>query len=175
MKRFYLTGVSIGLALAVAGAPLAMAQQAPNHDDSHGNTMQHDTQHTTVQRTTVQHSTTQRNTMQHDTMGHGQTSHTEMAPQRPMEAQHSEAPRPMQAPMQHNDMAPQGHEMSYSSHTWHNGDHYNGGRQVVGDWQSRHLRQPPPGYEWVQDGDQYVMIAITSGVIAAVIANALSQ
>ncbi len=55
---------------------------------------------------------------------------------------------------------------------WRHGDHYTGQRRVVSDWKSRHLRQPPHGYEWVQDGNQYVLIALTGGLIASVIINA---
>ena len=36
-----------------------------------------------------------------------------------------------------------------------------------------HLHQPPHGYEWVQSGGQYVMIAVASGIIADVVVNAL--
>jgi Ni/Co efflux regulator RcnB len=54
---------------------------------------------------------------------------------------------------------------------WHQGDHYNGGRQTV-DWHQHHLHQPPSGYEWVQSGNQFVLIAVTTGIIASIIANA---
>ncbi|MGE4483107.1 RcnB family protein [Acidocella sp.] len=55
---------------------------------------------------------------------------------------------------------------------WARGDYYNGHRHVVphGDWNRYHLRPPPSGYEWVRSGDQFVMIAITSGIIASIIA-----
>ncbi len=59
-------------------------------------------------------------------------------------------------------------------HQWHNGDRYNGARHQV-DWRSHHLRQPPNGYEWVQNGNDYVLIAIGSGIVAGIIANALSH
>jgi Ni/Co efflux regulator RcnB len=57
---------------------------------------------------------------------------------------------------------------------WHEGDRYNGGRETV-DWHQHHLHQPPPGYEWVQSGDQFVMIAVTTGVIASIIAGSSMQ
>jgi Ni/Co efflux regulator RcnB len=53
---------------------------------------------------------------------------------------------------------------------WHEGDHYNGGRETV-DWHQHHLHQPPQGYEWVQSGNQFVMIAVTTGIIAGIIAS----
>ena len=185
MKRFYLASVSAGLALAIMSGPLAMAQQYPNHDDSHGNMQDHGTQHTTVQHTTVEHTTvehntTQRDTMQRNSMQHEQPGHNEMAPQhesmqqRPQER--TPQPSHMQQPM-HNDGygAPQNHPASYSGQSWHNGDHYSGSREVVSDWRGHNLRQPPSGYEWVQNNGQYVMIAVASGVVASVIANALTQ
>jgi Ni/Co efflux regulator RcnB len=78
-------------------------------------------------------------------------------------------PAPMQHQMQHS--APQ-HQASAPPHgngNWHQGDHYNGGRQAV-DWHQHHLHQPPSGYEWVQSGNQFVMIAVTTGIIASIIA-----
>ncbi len=64
----------------------------------------------------------------------------------------------------HGPSGPNGH--------WARGDHYNGSRVVIahGDWNRYHLHAPPPGYEWVRSGDQFVMIAITSGIIASIIA-----
>ena len=64
-----------------------------------------------------------------------------------------------------------GMAMHGPAHQWHQGDHYDGDRHVVNNWNSYHLRQPPAGYEWVQDGSQFVLIAVTSGIIADIIAN----
>jgi Ni/Co efflux regulator RcnB len=41
----------------------------------------------------------------------------------------------------------------------------------VQDWGRYHLEAPPPGYEWVQDGNELVLISISTGVIATVLAN----
>jgi Ni/Co efflux regulator RcnB len=39
------------------------------------------------------------------------------------------------------------------------------------DYRSRHLRRPPAGYRWVRtDDNNYAMVAITSGLIASIIA-----
>jgi Ni/Co efflux regulator RcnB len=54
-------------------------------------------------------------------------------------------------------------------HNWHSGSHYTGGRNVV-DYNQYHLRRPPGGYEWVRDGNQFVLIVISSGIIASVLA-----
>ncbi len=55
---------------------------------------------------------------------------------------------------------------------WARGDHFNGTRRVIphGDWNRYHLHTPPPGYEWVNYNGQFIMIAITSGIIASIIA-----
>lgn len=55
---------------------------------------------------------------------------------------------------------------------WARGDHFNGTRRVIphGDWNRYHLHAPPPGYEWVNYNGQFIMIAITSGIIASIIA-----
>jgi len=48
---------------------------------------------------------------------------------------------------------------------------YRGGHYVVSDWRGNHLPPPRRGYHWVRsdDGD-FVMVAITTGVIASIIA-----
>jgi len=35
-----------------------------------------------------------------------------------------------------------------------------------------HLRQPARGYRWVQNGNDALLVGITSGVVAAIVANA---
>jgi hypothetical protein len=56
-------------------------------------------------------------------------------------------------------------------HQWHRGDRYNGSRYVVHNWQHYRLRPPPPGYQWVQNGGQFVLIAVASGIVADIILN----
>jgi Ni/Co efflux regulator RcnB len=36
---------------------------------------------------------------------------------------------------------------------------------VVNDWHGHGLRTPPRGYQWVQTGSDYVLVAIVSGII----------
>ena len=51
---------------------------------------------------------------------------------------------------------------------------YRGSSYVVTDWRSRHLRQPPRGYHWVRsDNGDFLLVAITTGVISSIIANAI--
>lgn len=60
-------------------------------------------------------------------------------------------------------------------HNWHRGDrlpeNYRSNQYVVSDWRGHHLRQPPRGYHWVQSGNDYVLTAIATGVIADLIIN----
>ena len=62
---------------------------------------------------------------------------------------------------------------------WHRGDRFDyrqarNYRQVdYRQYRSRHLYAPPRGYRWVQSGNDAVLVGITSGIIGAVLANAL--
>ncbi|HSI52584.1 MAG TPA: RcnB family protein, partial [Ramlibacter sp.] len=53
---------------------------------------------------------------------------------------------------------------------WRRGGHipqeYRGRQYVVNDWRGHHLHAPPHGYQWVQVGGDYVMVAIATGIIA---------
>ena len=44
--------------------------------------------------------------------------------------------------------------------------------RVISNPYAYHLRTAPRGYRWVQSGNDAVLIAITSGIIGAVLANA---
>lgn len=48
---------------------------------------------------------------------------------------------------------------------------YRDRRYVVNDWRSRDLYQPHYGHQWVQSGNDYAMVAIATGLIAAVLLN----
>jgi Ni/Co efflux regulator RcnB len=61
--------------------------------------------------------------------------------------------------------------IAQQSHEWHHGDHFNGHRDVVTDWNRYHVRRPPSGYEWVHDGNQLVIIAIGTGLVASAFAH----
>ena len=55
-------------------------------------------------------------------------------------------------------------------HNFYRGDRlppqYHERQYVVSDWRGHHLRQPPRGYHWVQSGNDFLLVAITTGVIA---------
>lgn len=42
---------------------------------------------------------------------------------------------------------------------------------VVDDWRNHNLSAPPRGYQWVQSGGDYVLIAIATGIIAQLLLN----
>jgi Ni/Co efflux regulator RcnB len=48
---------------------------------------------------------------------------------------------------------------------------YRNHQYYVNDWRSYHLSAPPRGYQWVQVGGDYVLIALATGLIANLILN----
>ncbi len=60
-------------------------------------------------------------------------------------------------------------------HNFHPGDRlppqYRNYNYVVNDWRGHHLSPPPPGYQWVQTGADYVLIAIATGLIVQLLLN----
>lgn len=49
------------------------------------------------------------------------------------------------------------------------GHEYRDSRYVVVDWRDRHLSAPPRGHHWVRAGNDYVLAAIATGLIAQVL------
>ncbi|OYU44654.1 MAG: hypothetical protein CFE44_11770 [Burkholderiales bacterium PBB4] len=54
-------------------------------------------------------------------------------------------------------------------HSFYQGDRmpaqYRSYQYVVEDWRGHGLRLPPRGYHWVQSGNDYVLVAIATGII----------
>lgn len=48
---------------------------------------------------------------------------------------------------------------------------YNNRYNVVEDWRGHYLKPPPRGYQWVQTGSDYVLVAIATGIIAELLLN----
>ncbi len=48
---------------------------------------------------------------------------------------------------------------------------YGGNQYVVSDWRGHRLTAPPRGYHWVQTGNDYVLVAITTGIIMQILLN----
>ena len=61
------------------------------------------------------------------------------------------------------------------NHSYHRGDRlpaeYRHRQYVVNDWRSHRLSAPPRGYQWVQTGGDYVLVAIASGIILQLFLN----
>ena len=58
-------------------------------------------------------------------------------------------------------------------HNWQRGyrvpPQYRSPHYVVNDWRGHHLSAPPRGYQWVQNGSDYLLIGIATGVIASMV------
>ncbi|HTH45446.1 MAG TPA: RcnB family protein [Oxalicibacterium sp.] len=58
-------------------------------------------------------------------------------------------------------------------HDFYRGGHlsreYRHRQYVVENWRVHHLNAPPRGYHWVQTGPDYVLVAISSGIIAQIV------
>ena len=42
-------------------------------------------------------------------------------------------------------------------------------KYVVDDWRGHHQSAPPRGYYWVQNGGDYLLVAITTGIIMQIL------
>ena len=60
-------------------------------------------------------------------------------------------------------------------HNWYRGSRlppeYRTRQYVVDDWRAHRLSAPPRGYQWVQSGGDYLLVAIATGVIASILLN----
>lgn len=74
----------------------------------------------------------------------------------------------------HDDRGPQ---QPFQHRNWKKGDRfdrrYAPNYQVIGAPRTYHLRPAPRGYRWVRSGNDAVLIGVTSGIIASVLANAI--
>ena len=50
-------------------------------------------------------------------------------------------------------------------------DYYRGHEYIVDDWRGHRLQAPPRGYNWVQVGPDYVLVAVATGIIASILLN----
>lgn len=59
------------------------------------------------------------------------------------------------------------------NHNWHRGSRlppsYRTQHYVVRDWRGHRLHAPPRGHYWVQNGADYLLVAIATGVIAQIV------
>ena len=80
---------------------------------------------------------------------------------------------PLAALAQQDEHHDDQHQQYVRHDEWKKGYHmrsedWNRGTRV--DYRTYHLRQPPNGYEWREVDGNYVLAAVTTGVIASVIA-----
>ena len=62
------------------------------------------------------------------------------------------------------------HDAPREYRRWNRGDRlpaeYRDRQYVVNDWRGHNLNAPPGGYQWVQSGSDYLLVAIATGLIA---------
>jgi Ni/Co efflux regulator RcnB len=60
-------------------------------------------------------------------------------------------------------------------HSFYRGGHlpaqYRSRQYVVSDWRGHRLSAPPRGYQWVQTGSDFVLVAVATGIIASILLN----
>ena len=57
-------------------------------------------------------------------------------------------------------------------HMWMRGERFRpvfGRPAYVSDWGFYRLRRPPMGYRWVREGDRFLLVALTTGLIADIV------
>jgi len=68
-----------------------------------------------------------------------------------------------------------GNHYGQRKHSWARGERlpssYYSDRGHYVDYRVYHLRQPPRGYQWVRVDDNYALVALTTGLIASIIAS----
>ena len=83
--------------------------------------------------------------------------------------------RPVARPAQRRPPVVVQHRGAGPDHRWYKGSRvppqYRGHNYVVNNWRVHHLSAPPRGYHWIQNGGDYLLVAIASGVITQVILN----
>jgi len=73
-------------------------------------------------------------------------------------------------------MYEQGHQQGWYKRGGRVPSAYRGGQYVVTNWRGDHLRQPPRGYHWVRsDNGDFLLVAVSTGIIASIIANAINH
>jgi len=96
----------------------------------------------------------------------------------PAQADHGHDARPGAKAAGKGDNKPNAHANERGagpSQQFHRGDRlssdFRDKRYVVSDWRGHHLSAPPRGYHWVQTGNDFVLAAIATGVIAEILVN----
>lgn len=141
--------IPFGSALAAMLAVACLALSAPAHadDNDHRNDHGHNDN---------------RNDNHGDDHGHGHPPPHPVGRPAPHPAGHP-APRGPYGPGAHGPQGPR----------WAKGDHlppeYRGRQYVVENWRGYRLSPPPRGYQWVEIGPDFVLSAVSSGIVLQVI------
>ncbi|AVT11893.1 RcnB family protein [Paracidovorax avenae] len=106
--------------------------------------------------------------------GHGPHGHhagPRHAPPPPPQWHHAGPPRHHPGPPPH--ARAHGRRGAGPHHDWYRGSRlppmYRSHHYVVQDWRMHHLAPPPRGYHWVQNGPDYLLISVGSGVVAQIV------
>jgi Ni/Co efflux regulator RcnB len=79
--------------------------------------------------------------------------------------------------VRHNDSRYGQNNYRNGQHHWAKGQRFDRQQarnyRVISNPRAYHLNAPPRGYQWVQSGNDAVMVALVSGIIGAVIGNAI--
>lgn len=154
MKKVSVLGFALALAIGAAGS--ALAQQPPraqqdNNDCSNGPG--------NCAGPAQRQKPKQKAPRLNQPPGQEHNNQARGGPQRPMppmQAQHEErGAGPNQAFHRGGRLPPQYRTRQY----------------VVDDWRGHHLSAPPRGYHWVQNGSDYLLVAVTTGVILQILLN----
>jgi Ni/Co efflux regulator RcnB len=153
MNRLLLATASLGCALCFAAAPMAWAQDHPDsHPDQHQAAPKPEEHHAepAAHSAPAHHPAPVHHTVTHHTTV---IHHTTVV-------HHTVVNRTVnEHVVEHvNAAGPGAH--------WHPGDRFTGSRVVFNDWGHYGLRAPPPGYAWVRDGDELVLIGLATGLIS---------
>lgn len=76
--------------------------------------------------------------------------------------------RDNRGPMAHNRGAGPRHDLQRGGRL---PSQYRNRQYVVNDWRGHRLSAPPRGYQWVQTGSDYVLVAAATGLIAQILLN----
>lgn len=74
----------------------------------------------------------------------------------------------------HNGWDKQDNRHDVRPHRWARGERLPSQYRSRGyyvDYRSHHLRAPPRGYQWVQRDNDYLLVALTTGLIASIVAS----
>jgi Ni/Co efflux regulator RcnB len=146
------TALCIAIALTMATGQLSFAQGNSNHDERGGN---------------QGNSNRDERGDRHDNGNRNERGNQGRPPQHPVTVAAHHDNRDFGRA--HEQERSQGRGVG-PNHEYYRGDRlpveYRHRNYVVDDWRGHHLSAPPSGYQWVQSGSDYILIAIATGLIA---------